>query len=144
MFDEIREGGDPLPARSVRNCVPLFIIDAHVNFALDRGLPDVGMQEAHGRKMVLVCTGPSLDDNGLLCDFHAVESALHDICAPLNNTSLNEHQLFDGVNPSAENVARLIGNRLADQLRPVLPTGTGVTAVRVTEAPGCAATYRPD
>lgn len=85
--------------------------------------------------------GESLDEDGLLVDFHAVERALADILAPFHNRTLNEVSPFDRVNPTAENVAR----HIADAMTAAGGTlsGVWVESVSVGEAPGCVATYIP-
>ncbi len=94
----------------------------------------------HNWRVTASIEGPALDADGLLCDFHAVEHALRSITTIFANTDLNAAPPFDSLNPTAEHVARHIAERLAGALD--LPTGARVSAVRVTEASGCAATYR--
>jgi 6-pyruvoyltetrahydropterin/6-carboxytetrahydropterin synthase len=97
----------------------------------------------HDWRVTAIVAGPALDADGLLCDFHAVERALAVITTGFHNTNLNEQRPFiDRVNPSAENVARHIADRLRASL--TLPAGARLEAVRVTEAPGCEAEYRPE
>jgi len=104
-----------------------------------------GEREAvHGHDWHVTATvaGAELDADGLLVDFHELERVLAEIVRPWRNADLNGVPPFDRVNPSAENVARHIGTELERRMG----TGSGVRveSVRVTEAPGCAATYRPD
>ena len=81
--------------------------------------------------------GSELDETGLLIDFDELQAALQSVTAPLRRTSLNEAPLLSGLNPSAENVARVICDAVAGRVcRPEL-----LESVRVTEAPGCRATY---
>ena len=61
--------------------------------------------------------------------------------APFRNANLNEVAPFDAVNPTAEHVARHIGEALRSSLD--LPRGAAVRRVRVREAPGCWAAYMP-
>lgn len=93
----------------------------------------------HDWRVTATVEGPELDADGLLCDFHDVERRLREITGALHNRNLNETPPFDDLNPSAEHVARWI----ADRLRPAIPAGALLISVRVTEAPGCAATFRP-
>lgn len=93
----------------------------------------------HNWRVTVVVAGESLDDDGLLCDFHALEAAVDAIVGPLNNCNLNETPPFDEVNPTAEHVAR----HIAVTLQPGLLSGITLRSVSVTEAPGCMATYRP-
>lgn len=94
----------------------------------------------HDWRVTVVVAGTKLDRDGLLCDFHALQAALDSILAPFRNANLNEVEPFTRVNPSAEQVAR----HIADRLAPALPPGVRLARVHVTEAPGCEATYRPD
>jgi 6-pyruvoyltetrahydropterin/6-carboxytetrahydropterin synthase len=88
---------------------------------------------------VRVVVAGDLDADGLLCDFHALEEHLEAIIAPLAGRDLNAVSPFDRLNPTAEQVARHLAERLAETLPPALT----LKSVSVTEAPGCMATYRP-
>lgn len=94
----------------------------------------------HNWRVRVVVTGPDLDDDGLLCDFHVVEEALDSILAQWHNRNLNDSPPFDRVNPTAEQVAHHIANAIA----PNVPAPARLASVSITEAPGCEATYRPD
>ncbi len=74
----------------------------------------------------------------------AIESALAEVTGRLHNQTLNQIEPFDRLNPSAEHVAQHIAKELSRRLVGVLPAGVRLASVRVTEAPGCAAIYRPD
>jgi len=122
----------------------MYELTVKTEFCAAHSIVIAGAREpVHGHNWRITTTieGPKLDADGLLCDFHAVEHALAVITAPLTNTDLNAIPPFDSLNPTAEHVARHIAERLAAALD--LPAGARVAAVRVTEAPGCAATYRP-
>jgi 6-pyruvoyltetrahydropterin/6-carboxytetrahydropterin synthase len=99
----------------------------------------------HGHNWLVTASiaGDTLDEDGLLCDFHAVDRVLAEITEPFVNMNLNEVPPFNDVNPSAEHVARHIATELAARLKNELAPGGRVRAVSVTEAPGCCATYRP-
>ncbi|MBK7405875.1 MAG: 6-carboxytetrahydropterin synthase [Phycisphaerales bacterium] len=98
----------------------------------------------HNWRVTLTIAGPTLDGDGLLCDFHAVEAALREVTGPFQNGDLNATPPFDRVNPTAEHVARHIAEGVQSALGAMLPLGTRVASCRVTEAAGCAATYTPD
>ncbi len=93
----------------------------------------------HDWSVEVVVTAADLDDDGLLCDFHAVQAAVDSAIRPFQSRNLNETPPFDAVNPTAELVARHIAGATAR----ALGTGVRVVRVRVTEAPGCAATFTP-
>ena len=66
----------------------------------------------HNWRVRITVIGEELDANGLLCDFHAIESRLDRIIAPLHNGNLNATPPFDQINPTAENIAAWIFNQL--------------------------------
>lgn len=102
-----------------------------------------GAQEplhGHDWSVVVEITSDSLDGDGLVCDFHELESNLERIVAPFRNGNLNEIAPFNDVNPTAEHVAR----HIAECMMPTLPNGVSLSFVRIGEAPGCEATYRPE
>jgi 6-pyruvoyltetrahydropterin/6-carboxytetrahydropterin synthase len=102
-----------------------------------------GQQEpvhGHNWRVTVAIIGKALDEDGLLCDFHLVEQHVDDIIKPLTNIDLNATPPFDRINPTAEHIAKHIG----DSLIPQLPSGVALSYVKVTEAPGCAAKYMPD
>lgn len=94
----------------------------------------------HNWHITLTIESDSLDDDGLVCDFHDVDRSLHEITEPFNNRSLNDITPFDTLNPTAENVAK----HFAEAMRITLPRGVRVVSCSTTEAPGCTATYLPD
>ncbi len=132
----------------------VFAIRVQDVFSAAHALVIQGVREplhGHDWHITALMEGPELDPDGLLWDFHALHADLVTIIAPFRNANLNETQAFREVNPSAEEVARHIGVRLAASLRerldryPSTPWSRGlrVASVEVTEAPGCVAVYRP-
>jgi 6-pyruvoyltetrahydropterin/6-carboxytetrahydropterin synthase len=120
----------------------VFEISVQTEFCAAHAILIQGQREpVHGHNWHVTVTlgGESLDSDGLLCDFHAVETALAEVIAPFRNADLNRTPPFTDVNPSAENVARFIATAL--QTRLTLGGQAHLRSVRVTEAPGCAATY---
>ncbi len=100
----------------------------------------------HNWHVEAAISGESLDADGLLVDFHAVEHRLREIVRPWDNADLNGVVPFDRINPSAENVAKRIGEELAEGLQAITGNagrarGVHVGWVSVTEAPGCTARY---
>ncbi|MFG0275215.1 MAG: 6-pyruvoyl tetrahydropterin synthase family protein [Phycisphaerales bacterium] len=93
----------------------------------------------HNWRVRLTVSGGALDADGLLCDFHLVDRLLRETVAPFENGDLNATAPFDEVNPTAEHIARHIGDRVAENL----PAGVRIARVAITEAPGCEAVYLP-
>lgn len=96
----------------------------------------------HNWHVTVTVAGHRLDEDGLLCDFHVIEQALHALVARFHNRDLNSTPPFDRMNPTAELIAAHLGESLTAALRSDLPAGVRIAAVRITEAPGCAATWR--
>lgn len=119
----------------------VYEISVEDEFCAAHALLIAGAREAvhgHNWRVTLTVVGERLDDDGLLVDFHAVARVLNEVLGPLRNADLNRTPPFDAVNPSAEAVARHIAVEVGCRL-----AGVRVSGVRVTEAPGCAVTYRP-
>lgn len=106
-------------------------------------LPDGSLEPVHGHNWPVEVSVASngLDGIETVMDFHVLEKAIDALLAKVHNRHLNEVEPFIGtkVNPTAERVAWWIAN----QIRLTLPEGVKLTQVRVGEAPGCFATYRP-
>ena len=114
---------------------------------LIRGLVG-GREPIHGHNFRLTVTlqGHTLDTDGLLLDFHALETLLDEIIRPLTNADLTTAPALRGVNPTAELIAKHIADRVIDGLPAITPPGAPaptLASVRLTEAPGCAAVYFP-
>lgn len=101
---------------------------------------DVEPRHGHNWRLVVTVAGETLDDDGLLCDFHLVEQSLDRVLGRFHNADLNETPPFNEVNPTAENVVK----HVAESMVALLPAGVRVVRVSVSEAPGCTATYLPD
>ncbi len=93
----------------------------------------------HDWQVQVVVGAGGLDEDGLACDFHALETALSQVLAPFQSRNLNETAPFDRLNPTAEEVARHIATEMSGRIAPNLL----IRSVRVTEAPGCAARFLP-
>ncbi|BDC49098.1 6-carboxy-5,6,7,8-tetrahydropterin synthase [Bryobacterales bacterium F-183] len=98
----------------------------------------------HNYKVQVTVEGEDLNSIGLLADFTELKGALREITEFLDHKFLNEIEPFTEINPSAENVAKYIADRLQAQL----DSGTSevpvfIAAVKVWETDTSTATYRP-
>ncbi|MEM9373875.1 MAG: 6-carboxytetrahydropterin synthase [Planctomycetota bacterium] len=124
----------------------MFTVEITHEFAAAHAIVIAGNREpvhGHNWHVTAQLTGPTLDDDGLLCDFHTVHGVLVAILEPFHNNDLNAIPPFDEINPTAELIAKHIADELSDRLGPTLAESARVESVRVTESPGCAAIYRP-
>jgi len=103
-----------------------------------RGVPGEGGRVHDHRWLVrAVVRAERLDATGWVLDFHAVEQALEEIIAPYRGTFLNDVAPWDDVNPTRENLARVIADRLAAK---VDDGRARLVRVDVSEG-GCCASY---
>jgi 6-pyruvoyltetrahydropterin/6-carboxytetrahydropterin synthase len=96
----------------------------------------------HNYKIEIFARGRELDHIGLLVDFGELKSAADDIVHYLDHRNINELPPFDAeLNPSAENLARYILERVAAR---VGDARVQVYKVRCYETPTSVATYQVD
>lgn len=122
----------------------MFELSVTAEFCAAHAIVIAGTRETlhgHNFRVTAVVAGRVLDQDGLLCDFHAVERELKGIVGKYDNRNLNETEPFTKMNPSAENLARTIAEELSLRLGAALAGRASVRSVSVTEAPGCIATY---
>ena len=94
----------------------------------------------HNYKVEIYARGRELNDAGLLVDFVELKRAADEIVNFLDHKNINELPPFDEeLNPSAENLARFILERVAGR---VTDGRVEVYKVRCFETPTSVATYR--
>jgi 6-pyruvoyltetrahydropterin/6-carboxytetrahydropterin synthase len=97
-------------------------------------------RELHGHTWDVEVTvaGDSLDDVGIVYDFKDLKDDLAGVLEQYDHAYINEVPPFDSLNPTAENLARVIFEALQDY------TGdrVAVTEVSVWESPVARITYR--
>jgi 6-pyruvoyltetrahydropterin/6-carboxytetrahydropterin synthase len=95
----------------------------------------------HNYKVQVVLRGEKLDHAGLLADFVDLKKLLRQISEPLDHVFLNDIEPFTTLNPSAENIAWYICEKLREGL--VLENEVEVAEVKVWETDVQSATYKP-
>ena len=99
----------------------------------------------HGHNWVVEATvkGKELDELGMLIDFKIMKKELAAVLERFDHRYLNELEPFaQGVNPTAENLARIIFEELAD--RDVFKRDSVLHAITVFESPKSSVTYTKD
>jgi len=79
-------------------------------------VPDPGPEgevHSHHFSVSVRLAGPELNEYGYLADIDAVHAALDEIEHRYADTLLNDLPEFEGLNPSVEHFARLVGDRIA-------------------------------
>ncbi len=69
----------------------------------------------HNWKVEVVLRGIALNDSGMLVDFGEVKQLTRKFLAELDHHYLNEIPFFMSNNPSSENIARYLFERLAEE-----------------------------
>ena len=95
----------------------------------------------HNYRVQVLVRGEKLDQAGMLADFVELKRLLRAISEPLDHVFLNDIEPFITVNPSSENLAVYIYEKMRDGLK--LDNPVEVAEVKVWETDIQSATYRP-
>ena len=95
-------------------------------------------QHGHDWRVEVVAAGETLDALGVVVDFEHLKQAVAGICARFHYQDITSHPDFAGQSPSAEAVARYFFREVR---RALGPEGERLARVRISEAPGCSASY---
>lgn len=107
-------------------------------------LYDGSLEPRHGHnwKVSVIMRSKKLDSMGVVADFEALKPALKDVLNEIHETSINENPRFKNFkdNPSTENIARLICDRLGERFK---SGNAQIYKVTVFETPDACASYYP-
>ena len=121
----------------------MYEVTIKKTFSAAHILKEIGgrCEELHGHNFLVEVSvsAPELNKEGLLIDFRVLKKWTHDILEALDHKYLNEVDYFKDINPSSEQVARLIYDRIAEK---VIPEGYGVSRVTVWESENARVSYR--
>jgi 6-pyruvoyltetrahydropterin/6-carboxytetrahydropterin synthase len=92
----------------------------------------------HNYRVLITYAGEELDRFGMLVDFVDIKKPFNALLEELDHTYLNDLPAFDGISPSAENIAAYIFR----QMKPVHFERGKLLSVSVWETPTQVATYR--
>ena len=104
-----------------------------------RAAPGEG-ERLHGHNWTIVAyvRSDAVDARGMVVDFGDLEAELRRIVLPYEHAHLNEIAPYGEVNPTAENVARVVADALAARMD---DARVRVHRVEVWETERCAAVY---
>src|SRR4030042_408753 len=99
-------------------------------------------ENMHGHRYTVVVKvrADKLNDIGLAYDFTDLKAHLGEILERYDHTCLNDVKPFDKINPSAENLAATIYQKLKKKLS---SDGVKLVSVAAWENPGQGVEYRP-
>ncbi len=98
-------------------------------------------KHSHHYRLELQLAGRSLDSHGFVVDIVAVNGYLDQLIAPYRDSTLNDRAAFKDLNPSIENLARILHESLR---QPLLSAGISSFTVKVWEDEIAWVTYRED
>jgi 6-pyruvoyltetrahydropterin/6-carboxytetrahydropterin synthase len=102
-------------------------------------LPDGSKEPLHHHEWLASAdvSSEGLDNMGVVMNFQKLRAMLDSAVGDFDNAAIEAVGYFQQNNPSAENVAKYI----YDKLRTGLPEGVRLRNVRVVEEPGCSAKF---
>jgi len=92
----------------------------------------------HNWEVEVFVRGEKLNATGILLDFRKLKDAVGRLLKALDHADLNRLKMFEGANPTSENLARLLFAKLARKLN---CAEYRVAKVTVRETPGSRASY---
>jgi len=106
-----------------------------------KGYPGI-CSRLHGHRWEyeLIIQDKKLDDLGMLIDFAKIKAMMKEtVEAEFDHTCINESKYFQNINPTAENLSKVI----YDELNGTNATTKDFHVIKVTiwESPECSATY---
>lgn len=98
--------------------------------------------EMHGHnwEIDVFVAGEKLNDIGILLDFRLLKDMVGDILGELDHADLNQLDSFKTANPTSENIARFVCDRLSERIEEL---NCRVSRVIVRETPETSASYTP-
>ncbi len=98
----------------------------------------------HGHNWIVeaIVRGAELNELGILIDFKILKSELNKILDELDHQYLNELEMFAEKNPTAENLAKEIFDRLSTS--EIFSGSAKLFAVKIYESPKSCVIYFPD
>jgi 6-pyruvoyltetrahydropterin/6-carboxytetrahydropterin synthase len=92
----------------------------------------------HNWRIVAVVRCQELDPRGMVVDFNDLGRELRQLVEPYEHVFLNEIAPYDDINPTAENIARVVADGLGAKID---DERVRVHRVEVWETDNCCATY---
>jgi 6-pyruvoyltetrahydropterin/6-carboxytetrahydropterin synthase len=109
----------------------MYEVTIKKSFSAAHLLKEIGgkCEELHGHNFLVEVSvvSESLNSEGLLIDFRVVKRWTDDVLGQLDHKYLNEIEYFKSINPSSEQLARFLYDRISEKSRQ-----TNVTLSRVT------------
>ena len=115
------------------------------SFSAAHVLAEIGgkCEELHGHnfKVEVTVAASELSSTGLLIDFRVFKKWLGEILEDIDHKHLNIVSSFAGINPSAENIAKYICEKMELKVK---SSKINVVRVKIWESENAAVTYMPE
>lgn len=122
----------------------MFELSINVNFEAAHCLPNYPGKcrrlHGHNWRVEVSIEGDRLNELGMLMDFSILKGEVMSVIDDLDHYYLNEIYPFCEINPTAENIAKYIFEKLAE--KEIFKSNPRLLAVKVWESPNSAAIYR--
>ena len=122
----------------------MYEVTIRKTFSAAHILKEIGgkCEEMHGHNFTVEVTvaEPSLNSEDLLIDFRVLKGWTNEVLEEMDHKYLNDVECFKGMNPSSEQIARYIYNRLAEKAASLKLTLAQIT---VWESENARVSYRP-
>jgi 6-pyruvoyltetrahydropterin/6-carboxytetrahydropterin synthase len=122
----------------------MYQVSVEGHFDAAHYLRDYGgkCENVHGHRFKVVASlkVKKLNKIGLAYDFVELKRHLGDVLARFDHASLNDIPPFDKINPSSENIAATIYEKLKGRFS----EGVSLLSVEVWESPESSVTYSPE
>ena len=107
-----------------------------------RGYPgECNRLHGHNWKVEIEASTTSLDELGMGIDFKLLKEGAREAIRDLDHRLLNDIEPFDRINPTAENLASYLYDRLSGRLN---DERVGITAITLWETEGACVRYTRD
>ena len=114
------------------------------SFSAAHVLAEIGgkCEELHGHnfKVEVTVGAEELNSNGLLIDFRFLKKVLGEILEDIDHKHLNTLTSFAGINPSAENIANYICEKMELKVK---MAAVKVVRIKIWESENASVTYIP-
>jgi 6-pyruvoyltetrahydropterin/6-carboxytetrahydropterin synthase len=121
---------------------PVYEVTIKQSFSAAHMLTEAGgtCEKLHGHNFIVevsICSA-ALTDAGILIDFRILKQWTGEILKEFDHKYLNEISCFNGMDPSSENVARFIYNRISEKVK---KSNLDVSRVTVWESEDARVSY---
>jgi 6-pyruvoyltetrahydropterin/6-carboxytetrahydropterin synthase len=115
------------------------------SFSAAHLLAEIGgkCEELHGHnfKVEVTVAAKQLNSQGLLIDFRFLKKVLGEILDDIDHKHLNSLTSFSGINPSAENIAKYICEKMEVKVK---MAKVNVVRIKIWESENASVTYIPE